>query len=151
MSLVLTLIAGPGAEALLPGRAAAIGATLSNREPDWLAPGRACDLVLWDGDAVKAEALARQAIGNAAIDVLVQPAEGRRKRVSVAELGVPLSATVAVGDGANDLPMLEAAGLGIAFHAKPAVAAAARWRLDHADLTGILYAQGYRQEEIIEP
>src|SRR5204863_293397 len=68
-----------------------------------------------------------------------------------AELGVPLSATVAVGDGANDLPMLEAAGLGIAFHAKPAVAAAARWRLDHADLTGILYAQGYRQEEIIEP
>jgi len=68
-----------------------------------------------------------------------------------AELGVPLSATVAVGDGANDLPMLEAAGIGIAFHAKPAVAAAARWRLDHADLTGILYAQGYRQEEIVEP
>src|SRR5712671_614020 len=86
MSLVLTLIAGPGAEALLPGRAAAIGATLSNGEPDWLAPGRACDLVLRDGDAVKAEALARQAIGNAAIDVLVQPAEGRRKRVFVADL-----------------------------------------------------------------
>jgi phosphoserine phosphatase len=64
---------------------------------------------------------------------------------------VSLSATLAVGDGANDLPMLEAAGLGIAFHAKPAVAAASRWRLDHADLTGILYAQGYRQEEILEP
>jgi phosphoserine phosphatase len=47
--------------------------------------------------------------------------------------------------------MLEAAGLGIAFHAKPAVSAASRWRLDHADLTGILYAQGYRQEEILEP
>jgi phosphoserine phosphatase len=45
--------------------------------------------------------------------------------------------------------MLEAAGLGIAFHAKPAVAAAARWRLDHADLTGVLYAQGYRLAEII--
>ena len=44
-----------------------------------------------------------------------------------------------------------AAGLGVAFHAKPAVAAAARWRLDHADLTGLLYAQGYRQEEIVEP
>ena len=41
--------------------------------------------------------------------------------------------------------MLDAAGLGIAFHAKPAVAAAARWRLDHADLTGLLYAQGYRR------
>src|SRR5205823_4422020 len=86
MSLVLTLIAGPEADALLPGRAAAIGVTLSNREPDWLAPGRACDLVLWAGDAVNAEAFARQAIGNAAIDVLVQPAEGRRKRVFVADL-----------------------------------------------------------------
>src|SRR5438045_7826548 len=81
MSLVLTLIAGHGAEALLPGRAAAIGATLINGEPDWLAPGRACDLVLRDGDAAKAEALARQAIGNAAIDVLIHPAEGRRTRV----------------------------------------------------------------------
>jgi phosphoserine phosphatase len=45
--------------------------------------------------------------------------------------------------------MLEAAGLGIAFRAKPAVAAAARWRIDHADLTALLYAQGYRAEEII--
>jgi phosphoserine phosphatase len=65
-----------------------------------------------------------------------------------AELGTGLDATLAVGDGANDLPMLQAAGLGIAFHAKPAVAAAARWRIDHADLTALLYAQGYRQEEI---
>src|SRR5438874_1453842 len=294
MSLVLTLIAGPGAEARLPGRAAAIGATLSNREPDWLAPGRACDFVLRDGDAVNAEAFARQAIGNAAIDVLVQPAEGRRKRVFVADLestiienemldelaefvglrahvaeitrramngeldftaalaervallkglpatvldeaaarirlmpgarallatlraagvrtalvsggftvfaeriaaglgfeqvvanrldiaegkiagtvaapiltrdtkrdtllelarqnGVALEATLAIGDGANDLPMLQTAGLGVAFHAKPAVAAVSRWRLDHADLTGVLYAQGYRLEEIVEP
>jgi phosphoserine phosphatase len=63
--------------------------------------------------------------------------------------GVPLAATLAIGDGANDLPMLETAGLGIAFHAKPAVAAAARWRLDHADLTGVLFAQGYREAEII--
>jgi phosphoserine phosphatase len=65
------------------------------------------------------------------------------------ECAVPQSATLAVGDGANDLPMIEAAGLGIAFHAKPAVAAAARWRLDHGDLTALLYAQGYRQEEIV--
>ena len=67
-----------------------------------------------------------------------------------AEHRLPLAATLAVGDGANDLPMLEAAGLGVAFRAKPAVAAAARWRLDHADLTGLLYAQGYRQQEIRE-
>jgi phosphoserine phosphatase len=65
------------------------------------------------------------------------------------ELGVGLATTLAVGDGANDLPMLQAAGLGIAFHAKPAVAAAARWRIDHADLTALLYAQGYRQKEIV--
>ena len=56
---------------------------------------------------------------------------------------------IAVGDGANDLPMLATAGIGIAFHAKPSVAAAARWRLEHADLTGLLYAQGYRQHEIV--
>jgi len=66
-----------------------------------------------------------------------------------AELGVSLDATLAVGDGANDLPMLEAAGLGVAFHAKPAVAAASRWRIEHADLTGLLYAQGYREAEIV--
>ena len=65
------------------------------------------------------------------------------------ECGIRLQATLAVGDGANDLPMLEAAGLGVAFHAKPAVAAAARWRIDHADLTGLLYAQGYRRHEIV--
>ena len=65
-----------------------------------------------------------------------------------AEEGVPLAATLAVGDGANDLPMLQTAGLGVAFHAKPAVAAAARWRIEHADLTALLYAQGYREAEI---
>ena len=57
--------------------------------------------------------------------------------------------TMAVGDGANDLAMLGEAGLGVAFHAKPAVAAAAHARIDHADLTALLYAQGYRAEEIV--
>jgi len=66
-----------------------------------------------------------------------------------AEHDVALEHSMAVGDGANDLPMLAVAGIGIAFHAKPAVASTARWRLDHADLTGLLYAQGYRKEEII--
>jgi len=67
-----------------------------------------------------------------------------------AEFGITPAQTIAVGDGANDLPMLEAAGIGIAFHPKPAVAEIARWRLDHADLTGLLYAQGYRKDEIVE-
>ena len=57
--------------------------------------------------------------------------------------------TMAVGDGANDLAMLGEAGLGVAFRAKPAVAAAARARIDHADLTALLYAQRYRAEEIV--
>jgi phosphoserine phosphatase len=60
---------------------------------------------------------------------------------------VPHEETLAVGDGANDLPMLRAAGLGVAFRAKPRVAAAAVFRLDHADLSALLYAQGYRRRD----
>ena len=66
-----------------------------------------------------------------------------------AEQRIPLERTMAVGDGANDLPMLATAGAGIAFRAKPLVASTARWRIDYADLTGLLYAQGYRSDEII--
>jgi phosphoserine phosphatase len=67
-----------------------------------------------------------------------------------AEYGVPLGATIAVGDGANDLPMIEAAGLGVAYHGKPSVAARARARVDHNDLTALLFAQGYRREEFVD-
>jgi len=63
--------------------------------------------------------------------------------------GVAAAETVAIGDGANDLAMLEEAGLGVAFRAKPAVAAAADARLDHADLTALLYAQGYRSSDFV--
>ncbi len=58
--------------------------------------------------------------------------------------------TLAVGDGANDLGMIEAAGLGVAYHAKPAVSAAASARIDHGDLTALLYAQGYTRAEFVE-
>ncbi len=61
--------------------------------------------------------------------------------------GVPIAETMSVGDGANDLPMLQAAGLGVAFRAKPAVAAATRARIDHGDLTALLYLQGYKREQ----
>ena len=57
--------------------------------------------------------------------------------------------TLAVGDGANDLAMLEEAGLGVAFHAKPQVAAVARARIEHADLTALLYLQGYTLADIV--
>jgi phosphoserine phosphatase len=55
--------------------------------------------------------------------------------------------TLAVGDGANDLGMIQDAGLGVAYHAKPAVAAAAHARIDYGDLTALLYAQGYTRTE----
>jgi phosphoserine phosphatase len=63
--------------------------------------------------------------------------------------GLTPAQTLAVGDGANDLAMLQEAGLGIAYHAKPAVAAAAHARVDHADLTALLYAQGYRRDQFV--
>jgi phosphoserine phosphatase len=66
-----------------------------------------------------------------------------------AERGLPISAALAVGDGANDLDMLRAAGLGVAFRAKPIVASSARARVDHADLRALLFAQGYRAEDIV--
>ncbi len=67
----------------------------------------------------------------------------------VKERGLVEKEALAVGDGANDLPMLQAAGLGVAFHAKPQVAAAARVRVEHGDLTTLLYFQGYRDSEFI--
>lgn len=67
-----------------------------------------------------------------------------------AERGLSPADAVTVGDGANDLPMLKAAGLGVAFHAKPVVAAEVSARIDHGDLTALLYLQGYRQNEIVE-
>jgi phosphoserine phosphatase len=293
LSLIMTVIAAAGAQRDLPGIVAALADALPLvAEPDWLAPNIACDLALAADDATAAERAARRAIGGAAIDVLVQPAVGRRKRVLVADLestiienemldelaeflglrdhvaaitaramngeldfaaalnervallkglpervldeaaarirlmpgarellatsrahgvrtalvsggftvfaervaaelgfgrvianrleiadgriagtvarplvtgetkrasllalateeAVPLAATIAIGDGANDNAMLAAAGLGVAFHAKPAVAAAARWRIDYADLTAPLFAQGYRASDIV--
>ena len=63
--------------------------------------------------------------------------------------GLDLSATLAVGDGANDLAMIGAAGLGVAYRAKPVVAAQAAARVDVADLTALLYFQGYRQADFV--
>jgi phosphoserine phosphatase len=76
-------------------------------------------------------------------------AQGKRDALldAAALAGVGPEEALAVGDGANDVPMLEAAGLGVAYHAKPAAAAAAAARIEHNDLTALLYAQGYRRSE----
>jgi phosphoserine phosphatase len=63
------------------------------------------------------------------------------------ERGLEPAETMAVGDGANDLAMIGAAGLGVAFRAKPVVAAAAAASITHGDLTALLYLQGYRRDE----
>lgn len=80
------------------------------------------------------------------------PILGREAKLSALEeeaagLSIPLADTLAVGDGANDLAMIGAAGLGVAYRAKPVVAARADARVDHGDLTALLYFQGYGADE----
>jgi len=65
-------------------------------------------------------------------------------------LGLAPSQTLAVGDGANDIPMIEEAGLGVAYHSKPKTAAAADARIEHGDLTALLYAQGYKPADWVD-
>jgi phosphoserine phosphatase len=69
---------------------------------------------------------------------------------AAARLNLDFAETLAVGDGANDLAMIQRAGLGVAYHAKPLVAAAAGASIDHNDLTALLYLQGYTDEEIVK-
>jgi len=81
-----------------------------------------------------------------------EPILGREAKLAAlketaAARGLTLADTLAVGDGANDLAMIQVAGLGVAFHAKPLVAEAAGARVDHGDLTALLYLQGYAREE----
>ena len=70
---------------------------------------------------------------------------------AAAEAGAGPEDALAVGDGANDLAMIRAAGMGVAFQAKPAVRKAARFQVNHADLHALLYFQGYRAAEIVRP
>jgi phosphoserine phosphatase len=86
---------------------------------------------------------------------LVEPIFGREAKREImdslcVELGLGRDAVLAVGDGANDTDMIQHAGMGVAFRAKPVLAAAATHRIDHGDLTALLYIQGYRQSEIVE-
>lgn len=83
-------------------------------------------------------------------DPIVGKAEKRATLIALrGQLGLGAAETLAVGDGANDLDMLGEAGLGVAFRAKPAVAAAARVRVEHGDLTALLYLQGYAAAEFV--
>ncbi len=86
--------------------------------------------------------------------LVTEPILGREakaeKLVEIADrLGLTPDDAIAVGDGANDLGMIQLAGTGVALHAKPAVAAQARMRVDHGDLTALLYIQGYRKTDFV--
>jgi phosphoserine phosphatase len=85
---------------------------------------------------------------------VAEPVLGREaKRATLVELrdrlGLAPNETLAAGDGANDLAMIEAAGLGVAYRAKPKVAAAAHARIDHGDLMALLYLQGYARKQFV--
>ncbi len=86
---------------------------------------------------------------------VIEPILGQDAKLSAlkeiaAAMELELDDTLAVGDGADDLPMLQAAGLGIAYRAKPQVAASAHARVEHADLTALLYAQGLARKDFVE-
>lgn len=96
------------------------------------------NVLILDGDRLSGR-MEEPVLGmSAKRDILDELIEARKLRICD---------TLAVGDGANDLAMLEGAGLGVAFHAKPAVAVAAHARIDHAGLHALLYAQGYKTTE----
>ena len=84
-----------------------------------------------------------------------EPILGRSAKLATLEeaiikLDISADDTMAVGDGANDLAMIRRAGLGVAYYAKKAVAEAAAARIDHTDLTALLYAQGYKRHQFVE-
>ncbi|MBO6637321.1 MAG: phosphoserine phosphatase SerB [Roseitalea sp.] len=87
--------------------------------------------------------------GEVAAPILGKQAKADALIKIAGRLGVGTDRAIAVGDGANDLAMLDMAGTGIALHAKPAVAERAGMRIDHGDLTALLFIQGYREDEIV--
>jgi phosphoserine phosphatase len=87
--------------------------------------------------------------GEVSTPILGRAAKLQALEEAVTRLGIDFPESMAVGDGANDLAMIQKAGLGVAYHAKPVVAAAARAAINHNDLTALLYLQGYNDSEIV--
>ena len=85
--------------------------------------------------------------GKVAEPILGKQAKLDTLEETAARLGLRPADAIVVGDGANDLAMIERAGSGVALHAKPSVAAKAGMRVDHGDLTALLYIQGYRRTD----
>ena len=134
-TLVRTMIAAGAVTALVSGGFTFFTSRVAERAGFQVA--QANELLIEDG--VLTGEVAEPILGRAAKeDALVRLADKH---------DIDLRDTLAAGDGANDLSMLGRAGLGVAFHAKPAVAKAAHARINHGDLTALLYLQGYSQKE----
>jgi phosphoserine phosphatase len=93
--------------------------------------------------------------GERLLGTVKEPVLGRQAKLQALESaaaarGIALFESLAVGDGANDVDMVRAAGLGVAWHAKPILAQTAAACIEHADLTALLYLQGYRETEIVQ-
>lgn len=111
---------------------------------------RVAEAAGFDADRANTLTLAGDVLaGTVGAPILGREAKLAALQEEAANLGLPLSATLAVGDGANDLAMIAASGLGVAYRAKPIVAAQAHARIDHTDLTSLLYFQGYRADEFV--
>jgi phosphoserine phosphatase len=87
--------------------------------------------------------------GEVGMPILGRQAKLDALEEAAAQLKLDFAETLAVGDGANDLAMIQRAGLGVAYHAKPVVAEAAGAAINHNDLTALLYLQGYADNEIV--
>lgn len=109
------------------------------------------DRLGFDWDAANRLAVSGSALaGTVEAPILGKEAKLAALQKFAGERGIGVADAVTVGDGANDLPMLKAAGLGVAFRAKPAVAAQVPARIVHGDLTALLYLQGYRQSDFVQ-
>ena len=141
----------PGAEVMVRTMAAAGAATalvsggftfFADRVAAAAGFGQARANVLVDRDGVLT--------GEVAAPILGADAKLAALNEISAQIGAAPSQALAVGDGANDLPMLRAAGLGVAYRAKPVVAAEAKARLDHSDLTALLSLQGVPASDFVQ-
>ena len=142
---------------LMPGAKALVATMKANGARCVLVSGgftyftsRVRDAVGFDSDRANLLDVADNMLtGEVVPPILDKDAKLQSLKENMFQLDLPKELTLAIGDGANDLPMIEAAGLGVAYHAKPVVRAKANASLNHADLTGVLYMQGYKKSEII--
>ncbi len=111
--------------------------------------GRVATLLGFDSHSANILELSAHCLSGKLIPPIIDRA-GKRARLDELcnDLGTSREQAITVGDGANDIDMLEAAGMGVGFHAKPAAALAAHARIEHGDLTALLYIQGYHARDI---